>query len=360
MKKILISTIALAAASASLAQSSVTLSGVVDASLTMGRGSVANKTQLANSANSSSRIVFRGTEDLGGGLSAGFFLDAGVANDDGTGFASSANNQNPGAFDATTGANAPVRSGTQGLTFNRRSTVSLIGNFGELRLGRDFTSHFLNHGYDVFGVLGVGTTLTISPGISQAGNFTAVRASNMLGYFLPRNLGGFGGQIQYYLGENASSTGSSDGNGFSLRATYDAGPVSAAVSYGKTKYAAGDVTTTNAGGSYNFGAAKLYGIYDQDKNGAVTGKGFNLGVTAPVGAGEIKASYSSYKTDAAGTPKANKLAVGYVHNMSKRTALYATVARLSNSGGAKQSLGGSTTAANGSSTGYDFGLRHSF
>jgi predicted porin len=49
-----------------------------------------------------------------------------------------------------------------------------------------------------------------------------------------------------------------------------------------------------------------------------------------------------------------------VHNLSKRTALYATVARAKNSGGAAQALNGAVTGANGSSSGYDFGIRHAF
>jgi hypothetical protein len=49
-----------------------------------------------------------------------------------------------------------------------------------------------------------------------------------------------------------------------------------------------------------------------------------------------------------------------VHNLSKRTALYTTFARTSNSGGAAQALNGAVTAANAKSTGYDFGIRHSF
>lgn len=357
MKKTLLAMAVLAASGAAFAQSSVTLFGVVDGTLAFGRGSVSNLTQLTNSGYNSSRLGFRGVEDLGGGLNASFHLEAGVNNDNGTGAATSTNNQAVGAFDAATGANSPVRAGTQGLTFNRRSTVSLGGGFGEVRLGRDYTPQFWNQTvYDAFGTNGVGTTQTLN---SSLGGPTTVRASNTIGYFLPGNLGGFNGQVQYAMGENAS-TGTKDGNGFGLRFGYGAGPLAANVAYSRTTYTAGNITTTNFGASYDFGVAKIMGLYDQDKNGAVTGKGFNLGVLAPVGAGEIRAAFSTYKTDAAGTPKTNKLALGYVHNLSKRTAAYATLARTTNDGGARQALNGSSTAANGSSTGYDFGIRHAF
>ncbi len=357
MKKTLLAMAVLAASGAAFAQSSVTLFGVVDGTLAFGKGSVSNLTQLTNSGYNSSRLGFRGVEDLGGGLNASFHLEAGVNNDNGTGAATSTNNQAVGAFDAATGANSPVRAGTQGLTFNRRSTVSLGGGFGEIRLGRDYTPQFWNHTvYDAFGTNGVGTSQLLN---SSLGGPTAVRASNSIGYFLPGNLGGFNGQVQYAMGENAS-TGAKNGNGFGLRFGYGAGPIAANLAYSRTTYAAGNITTTNAGASYDFGVAKISGLYDQDKNGATTGKGFMVGLNAPVGAGEIRGSYGTYKTDAAGTPKTNKFALGYVHNLSKRTAAYATLARVSNSGGAKQALNGSSTAANGSSTGYDFGIRHSF
>ncbi|HWP11176.1 MAG TPA: porin, partial [Ramlibacter sp.] len=79
----------------------------------------------------------------------------------------------------------------------------------------------------------------------------------------------------------------------------------------------------------------------------------------PVGAGEIRLSYSAYDYGVA-SAEAKKYALGYVHNLSKRTALYATYAHLSNDGAAALSLNGSTTPAGGSSSGFDLGIRHSF
>ena len=66
------------------------------------------------------------------------------------------------------------------------------------------------------------------------------------------------------------------------------------------------------------------------------------------------------KTNAATSPKSTQWAVGYVHNLSKRTAVYATLARVGNSGGANAVLNGATASVNNSSTGYDIGLRHTF
>jgi predicted porin len=357
MKKSLIALAALASfASVASAQSSVTLFGIVDATLAFGHGTASNKTQLTNSGYNSSRLGFRGTEDLGGGMSASFWLEAGLNNDDGQGAATNSNNQ-------ATGAGAAV-AGRQGLTFNRRSTVSLAGGWGELRLGRDYTPQFWNLTvFDPFGTNGVGTTQTLNSIITGP---TAVRASNSIGYFLPGNLGGFYGQVQYYLGENNSNAANKDdGTGYGLRFGFANGPFNVALALSRTKYAAGDVQQNNIAGQYDFGVAKLMGEYSFDKNEAATsgkGRGYLVGGLIPVGAGEIRLAYSRYKVElAAATPTAKKWAIGYDYNLSKRTVLYTTYAHVSNSGGAGQALNGATlTGTNDSSTGLDIGIRHAF
>jgi predicted porin len=76
--------------------------------------------------------------------------------------------------------------------------------------------------------------------------------------------------------------------------------------------------------------------------------------------GNIKLALSEYGTNATGNPNVRKFAAGYVHNLSKRTAVYGTFARVSNSGGATTALNKGTTAANMSSSGFDIGVRHQF
>jgi len=75
MKKSLVALAVLAASGAAMAQSSVTLFGVVDAGYAVGKGAT-NKTQLATDRIGSSRLGFRGVEDLGGGMRAEFWLEA--------------------------------------------------------------------------------------------------------------------------------------------------------------------------------------------------------------------------------------------------------------------------------------------
>ncbi|MDH4425022.1 MAG: porin [Acidovorax sp.] len=360
MKKSLIALAVLAASGAAMAQSSVTLFGVVDATYAYGTGSTSSKSQLTNSGYNSSRLGFRGVEDLGGGMSASFWLEAGMNNDNGMGSSNNTTNQAGGA----------VANGG-GLNFNRRSTVSLNGGFGEVRLGRDYTPQFWNLTvFDPFGTNGVGTTQTLNSALTLPGSTTLVRASNSIGYFLPGKLGGFYGQAQYYMGENNSNQVNAagtnikkDGNGLAVRVGYANGPINVAVALSETKFAAGDFQSINVGGQYDLGVAKVMAHYSQDEiDGGADGKGFLIGGLVPMGAGEVRLSYSTYKIDnvAGADPRSNKLALGYVHNLSKRTALYTTVARVTNKNGATQALNQSTTAANRNSTGYDFGIRHSF
>ncbi|MDP3761718.1 MAG: porin [Ramlibacter sp.] len=360
MKKSLIALAVLAAAGAASAQSSVTLFGIVDATVAFGKGSLTDKTQLTNSGYNSSRLGFRGTEDLGGGMSASFWLEAGVNNDNGTGAATNTNNQ-------TTGGAVAGIGGGQGLTFNRRSTVSLAGGWGELRLGRDYNPQFWNLTvFDPFGTNGVGTTQVLNSNSAITGPIN-VRSSNSIGYFLPGNLGGFYGQAQYYMGENNKNGAATedDGTGLAARFGFANGPFNVALAVARTKYATtattGDVKSINIGGQWDFGMAKLMGEYSRDTRESIVeleGKGGLIGALVPVGAGEIRAAVSTYKFDTGS--KARKLALGYVHNLSKRTALYATFAHVKNDGGSTQALNGATTAANDKSTGYDFGVRHSF
>ncbi|MDM0021275.1 porin [Variovorax saccharolyticus] len=334
--------------------SSVTLFGVADAVVGYGSGSYTHRTQLYSSGNSASRIGFRGLEDLGGGLAAGFWLEAGVAYDTGTGVAGNTNNQASGATSA------------DAMSWNRRSTVSLIDQWGELRLGRDFTAHYRNRtDVDPFDNNGVGT---IQPQVGSIAGPTSTRASNMVGYLLPPGLGGFFGELQYFMGENPNHTpASDDGNGYSGRIGWRSGPFGIAVAAGHTDYQRtlnnGDITSANVGASYDFKIFKVSAGYYHDKVDSlpeVTATGYALGVIVPVGFDQLKFAWSRYGTDAIGNPAARKLSLGYVYNFSRRSVAYATYSHVSNSGGSAVGLNGALTAPDRSSNGYDLGLRYSF
>ncbi len=342
----------------------MTLFGVVDAAYAKGTGSLSDKTQLKNSGYNSSRIGFRGTEDLGGGLKASFWLEAGVNNDDGSGQASNSNNQLTGGSITTDSiakggtATTAATNGTQGLTFNRRSTVSLEGSFGEVRLGRDFTPQFWTEtAFDPFGTNGVGTNIAYGKG-STTTTATGVRASNSIAYLSP-SFSGVKVWVQTYMGENASTAAAKSGDGNAIRVTYDAGPLSLAYATSSTKVSVGvNNDTSNIGASYDLGVVKLIAQSNKTKiDGAADIDGYVVGATAPLGSGTVRFALS--ETDKAGA-KSNQTAIGYVYGLSKRTDLYATYARVTNKGGATAALNGATTGADQSSSGYDFGIKHSF
>jgi len=367
MKKSLIALATLAAVSgAAMAQSSVALFGVLDTAVTRGSGSLTSLTSMTTSSFGSSQLGFRGSEDLGGGMGAHFWLEMGINNDSGAGSRTNTNNQ----------ASGSTPNG-QGLAFNRRSTASLSGSFGEIRLGRDYTPQFANlTRFDPFNTNGVGTNQMLAGqlGILSLGNTSGptIRASNSVAWLWNHGANasifsggnGFHAMVQYYMGENLSTVaapvGKNDGNGYGIRVGYNDGPLAIALATGRTTYqASGNSTMTNLGASYNLGVATLGAQVSNDKLGTVSGRGYLLSAVVPVGSGQFKGTVSNSRNSTT-TAAATKVALGYVHSLSKRTSLYATYARVSNKNGAAFALGGATTAANQASTGMDFGVRHDF
>ena len=353
LPRTLVAAAALTAAFGAFAQSSVTLFGVLDASvahISTDNGSV---TGLANGGLSSSRLGFRGVEDLGGGLAAGFWLEAGIGVDNGT---------------------------SGGFSFDRRSTVSLSSNaLGELRLGRDKSPAYLNiETFDPFGdvgVGGIGGSNLVGSATSAAGTpegSAPKRASNGINYLLPATLGGFYGQVQYAFGEQLSDIpNDSLRDAVALRLGYGAGPLNVAVGYGEVRggtTAVGiDYESTNIGASYNFGVVKPMVVFATERGNGRRVDLLGIGATVPVGAGEIRAAFSTFKRKDIDDADSKKLALGYGYNLSKRTQLYATVARVDNDDRANRgltvsssSLASPTIAAGRNVTGYEFGIRHSF
>lgn len=340
MKKSLLALAALTAfAGAASAQSSVTLFGVVDLSLrNQDNGSAGTMKSLSTDGNASSRLGFRGVEDLGGGMRAGFWIE---------------------------GAMSPDTGGT-GQTWQRRSTLSLLGGFGEIRLGRDYTPTFWNHTvFDPFGTNGVGSQTNLIAAASPIGSgaTTTVRANNTVGYFLPA-MGGLYGQVQIAAGE-----GSGGNKYFGGRLGYGAGPVNVAVAYGiteKTGNMIDDYTAMNVAGSYNFGFMTLMGQYHMNEQGSNEQTMMLIGANIPMGAGTFKVSYGTTEVTQ-GTIKgaeATQLALGYVYDLSKRTAVYAHYSVVDNDAGLRfttSASGPSVASISGfKSTGFELGVRHSF
>jgi len=342
MKKSLLALAVLGAyAGVASAQSSVTIFGVVDLSVNKIKNGTADTTSMQSNQLNSNRLGFRGFEDLGGGLGAGFWLEGAMASQNGN---------------------------AAGQTWQRRSTVSLFSQAaGEVRLGRDYTPTFWNLAYfDVFGANGLGNDTNIislvAPG-SNAG--TGVRANNTVGYHLPGNLGGFYGQAMIAAGQ-----GDDNNKYWGLRGGFATGPFDVAVAYGET-----DTTTpnklkvTNIGGSWNFGFMKIFALWNDQKIGGLKEDYWGLGLSVPLGQGEFKFNYGS--VDDKGTQGALNInnadatiwGLQYIYNLSKRTALYGGYAQIDNDPGSARSILPGTAAAalaGNKSKGYNIGVRHSF
>lgn len=346
MKKALIALAVLGlTGGAAVAQSSVTLFGVLDANARYVKYSGKSVKLLGTDGLSSSRLGVRGTEDLGGGLKASFWLESAV-------------NPDTGTVDNT-------------RFWGRRATVSLIGEFGEIRLGRAKTSARLHiDDFDPTSTTGLGNVAAVYSTLGSAAD-TLNRSDNMVSYFLPTNLGGVYGSVDIAAGEGGVGRKMQSG-----RVGYKQGPLNVAGAFAFTTGAANSkYKLTTIGGAYDLGFVRPSLNYSQTKYLNREQKIWTAAVTAPLGQGQLWASYTDAKANGgaeastAGTARtgdANLLAAGYIYNLSKRTALYTTVAKLENKGFALFTLNSLGAAqlpgvlAGGSQGGVDVGVRHSF
>ncbi len=342
MKKSLLALATLTAfAGAASAQSSVTLFGIVDlAARSVSNGGAGSLKTLSPSGQASSRLGFRGVEDLGGGLRAGFWIEGDLTPDNGN---------------------------AAGMTWTRRSTVSLLGGFGEVRMGRDYTPTFVNFStYDPFGSVGVASPGNLrnrnaaTGAIGQplgSGATTTVRADNTIAYFLPA-MGGLYGQVQVAAGENVVGNKSKG-----LRLGYAAGPLNASGAYEVTDIVGGNHKTMSFGGSFNLGFMTVQGVYEKSDWKTLQQKIATANVIVPLGQGQFKAQYSKTGGDAGASAK--MFGVGYVYSLSKRTSLYTNYGSIANSGTSRYTASGNgpvnaSFKAGETSKGYDFGVRHDF
>lgn len=351
MKKSLLALAVLASiAGAAQAQSSVTIYGVLDmainsekhGALSGGNGSI---TSLDSGIQSGSRLGFKGSEDLGGGLKANFKLEMGV--------------------NADTGSSAQG-----GLAFGRAAWVGLSGDFGAVQMGRQNKPVFnAVDSIDPFETGLIGGSAKDSTSATGLGNLffaSNPRQNNTINY-TTNSLGGFTGSAAYTFGEVAGDAGKSRQIG--LSGAYAAGPLSAVLAYHtetNTATPTGTLKHTFAGATYDFGvlkAALAYGKVNSDEAVKVTdNKLWMLGATVPVSAaGAVIGSYTRMTTAGNSVAKdnvGNQLALGYTHSLSKRTNLYTSYARVSNE--KNSNAGGLADKAGVTERLVNVGIRHMF
>ena len=357
MKKTLITLAVLAAATGvAQAQSSVVIYGTVDAGFVSERGGVnGNVNKLDSGIASASRLGFKGTEDLGSGLSALFLLESGFSVDNG-------------------------QQDVAGSLFNRQAYVGLSSKTtGTLTLGRQYTPIYntLAKVADPFQVGYAGSAKNLFP--------SNTRTSNTVLYTSP-SYNGFDGDVAYTFGENAASN--KIGRKIGASVGYSNGPLNARVAYNNTQ---NDTATTETGSgrnwlaaaNYDFAVAKAYVAYGVNKglNSAVRNntnrQAYSLtnlsavasddsttaliGATVPVGpAGTVMASIIHVNDkNGASNADANQFAVGYSYALSKRTSTYASYAKISNKNNAGFTVGNNSNAGSGDQA-LNVGVRHSF
>jgi predicted porin len=411
MKKSLIALAAVAAASGAFAQSTVTLFGGADLNYRSVTSGTNKFSGIAQDGIYSSRFGVMGTEDLGGGLKAGFHFEGGMNPDTGT---------------------------PAGFNFQRKSTVGVMGGFGEVRAGRDYTPLFTVHGIaDPFGTNGVGssgnlmfstvanvgTSIGAQAAANGAGTFvtpnrgniattapsavsaaavpasmtyadpSTVRANNSIAYYSPV-VGGFSASAMYSFGIENTNTQKSAGKGTSIRLSYAAGPLSLAYANQITKGGNAGALTTAASatlqpqgatcsspstvevdppyqicssaaqagtaatdsakwttnflaGSYDLKVVKLGAGYKTDKISQISKTAKTTILSASAPMGALTLK-ASYITKKLGADKAgNQVAVGGVYDLSKRTSLYSTYSVLDNEAGFGNIVGSAVASTGG-------------
>ena len=299
MKKHLIALAALAASSAALAQSSVTLYGVADVGVgKLGKGM---KTEMISGTiinNQDSYLGFRGVEDLGGGLKAGFNFEQGI------------NLENGGAHSESSQGDLVPQT-----MWQRAANVWIGGSWGTFKMGRALAPSY--NALVAWDILGNATYSALLNGFGYVGGDTEYRNSSQFSYKTP-DLGGFSAELGYVLKADNQDRAKVD-----LGLIYANGPLAAGLSYNKTKSRKASYAI---GAQYNFGAFALATGYFVSNNhwvhdsgtGQFTGnisgrlRGFSLG-------GRVAFGAMSVALDLTRHTKADYMEGGVRYNDKKRT-----------------------------------------
>ena len=364
MKKSLIA-LAAGAATSAFAQSTVTLSGVMDVGVVYSSNADAGSAKLGLNRGNNNTISFAGVEDLGGGMAATFRAAM--------------------RFEPTTGT---AEAGGARPLFQAESRVGLRGGFGHIRLGRGLTALQAPNG----SALDPWVVTTVASSVYAPGYWTDYVAggegrTDGIFYDTP-NFSGLSGSVTLSPRKAtltpapvapALTSGTYGSKSFySLALSYGNGPIVGLVGYEQNRF--GD-SLLNIGGNYDLGAAKLYVGYGVVKGGAAIDRpattpgasplpagakntALSLGATIPFGAAKVLVGYSSFKQPtaaqvAAGTATKTdtKLGLGVNYALSKRTAIYSNVASTSRN---NNPANPNPRTNDSRVTAFDLGISHSF
>jgi len=308
------------------AQSAIEMYGVVDMGFVRETGTVipaspVSGNKLQSGVQSGSRVGFKGTEDLGGGLKALFVLETGIQADRG-GFSQG------------------------GLAFGRQSFVGVQGDFGTVTLGRQYTPYFLTlfTVADPFaaGMAGASQNLMLAPTSSRPNQ--GIRMDDTIKYTSPI-FSGISGEVAYGFGERPDSN--SAGRVVSASIGYNVKPVNVRLAYyraNNTGTPRDETASVLLAGSFDLGVAKIHAAYaDSEEFLDRKTRDYLIGATIPMGPHTFLVSYIAKDDRSALNQDANQVAVGYTYALSKRTNLYASYARLTDAEAGSSCAGGITT-----------------
>ena len=342
--KVISGVAALACGGAACAQGALTVYGIADAGLVREAGGAAGSvSKLGSGVAATSRLGLRGSENLGGGLSALFALEGGFRLD-------------TGELDSA------------GSPFNRQAFVGIRSAAGTVTLGRQYTPYHvtLTSVGDPFATGLAGTAKNLFP--DSGSN---VRTSNTLMYAMPATHGVTGErQIGAALGYAAGK--------LTIRLALNRKNSDTAASAGVPAVKRGVGRNTLLAANYDFGVLKAYLAYGVDKgvNSAPLGNPNNpfggvpptasldgaemlLGFAAPLAGGSLVASLMRKNDKTAFDQDARSWGLGYLYPLSKRSTLYSAYARVTNRHGAGYTVANNSDAGSGDRA-FNLGLRHAF
>jgi predicted porin len=318
------------------AQSNVTVYGIMDAAVSLedtGAPTDSRHTVLNSGNQSSSRLGFRGTEELGDGLKAIFNVEAGVSIDTGAG---------------------------DSALFGRRSVVGLQGNFGTVTIGREYTPIAAIAGAsDILGQGFYGSNLS-----AFNANRLTRRLSNSVN-FKSAAMSGFTASAVYGAGEKTTGP-SGDLKGVALE--FANGPLYLGGGYHVlTRVATGNDKEYAFGAGYKIGDVEFKGNYLVGDQDGANNKFEQLNAGAAMAFGQGKAYVNLQQNKMQNGAKGNGFTVAYSYALSKRTNVYTSYASLRNNGQAAFGLNASSTNVTPAATAlgadpsaFTVGMRHSF
>jgi predicted porin len=368
MKKSLIALALLGAFSgAAVAQSNVTLYGILDVNWQRVDPDVGSTTSGINGGHQSgNRFGMRGSEALGGGLNAVFTIEGGFNIDTGTSGQASAACGGPGAVPPA--SLAPCAGTTQSRLFGRQAWAGLSGGWGTVVAGRVALLSSGTGSFDMFGSVDPFLTGFGDSNLGRAfSSANATRVDNAVLYKSP-NWGGFQFGANYSFNVSGPEVAGSGNNvdQWGLAGSFGTGPFYVVVTWDSFSIpgAPDDETHLQIGGTWDFKIVKLHAGWAKEEDvrafatvGApalpaslkgASADAWMLGATVRILGGEVLVSYmkrdgDSQATNLAGTTFDERdfdtWSLGYTYPLSRRTNFYANY---SDTNG-KKSLEGSST-----------------